>query len=637
MFELNSRFQIAAMFALAVIIIDYCKNPHLKLLSTKCFRLLLWMTGINLCLDLLTVHLADHIGQVSPFLNRLCHQLFIASIILVIFFNYLYISILANQQKRMNGRKWLLTLIPLIISFLVIGFGNLNAGYEYGEMAYSSGTAVYTVYACGTAYLLLGVKISFEKRADLTGNQRRSVRIGLGIWCIVMAAQLYFPQLRLSGMGFVLLVLSIYFSYENQKENFDSETGCFNKNAFHRMLSEYYEKGKTLYLVNLACENLDRISSLVGHEQGMGAMKYLSSLFSSCTGKEVYHSRSRVLSIFVTEDMHKMIDRLHRLEVTLAEESYLSSKLYCHMTVMDLRKFISSKDEVFELMHFMEEKYQGNDCKIYFLNEDIVNEKRRKNKIDLFLNEALQNQGFEMVYQPIYHTREKCFRSAEALVRLKNTGDLGYVSPEEFIPIAEEKGMIMEIGDRTLALVSEFIREADLLSSPLQYIEVNLSAIQASSPRLDKRFAEIMQKYQIPASFINLEITETATINFGKIFTENINRLRDTGFSFSMDDFGTGYSNLAQMNEIRYDLVKLDKSLIWPAFEEDEGKAGQAEKLLSSVIRLLHHIGVKIVAEGVETEEMADYLTEKGVEYLQGYYFSRPMDREQFLEFMNQK
>lgn len=102
-----------------------------------------------------------------------------------------------------------------------------------------------------------------------------------------------------------------------------------------------------------------------------------------------------------------------------------------------------------------------------------------------------------------------------------------------------------------------------------------------------------------------------------------------------MDDFGTGYSNLAKMNQINYDLVKLDKSLIWPAFDEDKEQAKQAEILLRSVIKLLKSIGVKIVAEGVETEHMVNYLKENGVEYLQGYYFSKPISGDKFLTIIN--
>ena len=108
--------------------------------------------------------------------------------------------------------------------------------------------------------------------------------------------------------------------------------------------------------------------------------------------------------------------------------------------------------------------------------------------------------------------------------------------------------------------------------------------------------------------------------------------IKELGVKLSMDDFGTGYSNLSQMNQMRYDLVKMDKSIIWDAFGKGNEKS---ERLLASVIRLLKAINVKIVAEGVETKEMTDYLTERGVDYLQGYYFSKPVNEDKFLEVIS--
>lgn len=265
------------------------------------------------------------------------------------------------------------------------------------------------------------------------------------------------------------------------------------------------------------------------------------------------------------------------------------------------------------------------------LDNSIIEKKFRRDKIDKLLTEAVQNDGFEMVYQPIYSTEQGRFRSAEALVRMKNTGDLGFISPEEFIPIAEEKGLIMDIGDITLRLVADFAKRRTL-TDKLEYIEVNLSGIQACAPELEGRLTKILAEYDIPPAFINLEITETAALDSGEAFDTNVSALRESGFSFSMDDFGTGYSNLSQMNQMRYDLVKMDKSIIWDAFGKGNEKS---ERLLASVIRLLKAINVKIVAEGVETKEMTDYLTERGVDYLQGYYFSKPVNEDKFLEVIS--
>ena len=153
--------------------------------------------------------------------------------------------------------------------------------------------------------------------------------------------------------------------------------------------------------------------------------------------------------------------------------------------------------------------------------------------------------------------------------------------------------------------------------------------MQSVDPALPAQLMSVMHKYGIQPKFINLEITETASIDGGEMLDVNMKRLRSLGCHFSMDDFGTGYSNLAKMAKVHFELVKLDKSLIWPAFGENPG---EPMVILNSCIAMILQLGAHIVAEGVETQEQADFLTEQGVNYLQGYYYSKPISGDTFLE-----
>ena len=139
----------------------------------------------------------------------------------------------------------------------------------------------------------------------------------------------------------------------------------------------------------------------------------------------------------------------------------------------------------------------------------------------------------------------------------------------------------------------------------LDYIEVNLSGIQCVHPDLPRQLEAIMKEHQIPPAFLNLEITETASVESGEMLDRNMVDLRNLGCSFSMDDFGTGYSNLSKMSEVVYDLVKIDKSLIWPCFTENNVKS---LAILKNMINMLLELNVKIVAEGIETKAMQDFL-----------------------------
>lgn len=165
----------------------------------------------------------------------------------------------------------------------------------------------------------------------------------------------------------------------------------------------------------------------------------------------------------------------------------------------------------------------------------------------------------------------------------------------------------------------------------MKYIEVNISGIQSVDKRLPKTLLDYMNKYKITLEFINLEITETASITAGERLFKNMKELRNAGCHFSIDDFGTGYSNLSQVADINFDLIK--KSLIWPCFEEN---GTNARVILNAYINMIHNLGIKTVAEGVETQEQAYILIEKRVEYLQGYLYSKPLSEEVFLQFIKE-
>lgn len=633
MIALNIRFQIAALCILIAMLVDYGQNPHLKLLSNKCFKILIVTTIIYLGLDITTVYTIINLDCIPGWVNDVAHLLFIVALIICLFLYYSYIVVLANNQMRLDRKQLVRGLAPIVVSLPFFLTGNI-AYYRGADGIYSYGSSVIPLYICGLSYLILGLGMTFDKKNALTEQQRKSIRFGFTIWLIALALQMIRKTLLISGIGFTMLLLVTYFSFENQKENYDVETKCFNQNAFHKMLTEYYGVGRKLYLINVVCENYDRVGALLGHEKGISALVYIKELVLNYLGETVYRSRDDSFSLFMSGELQEeeRKQKLERLEYALTQNNFKEAELKCHIDVMAIHSFIEKKDEVYELINFMAEHRSPEQSIIQYLDKGIIDKKRRREKIEEILNDALENNKFEMFYQPIYWPKEKKIKSAEALIRLPIDPELGYISPEEFIPIAEEKGLILRIGDKVIEMVADMIKRYGLEASQLEYIEVNLSGIQIVAPNIEKRLMNILERYEVSPSFINLEITETATISSGNALVTNMKKLKEKGFSFSMDDFGTGYSNLAQVSSIQYDLIKLDKSLIWPAFEPNNIKA---VNLLDSVISMLQRMEIAIVAEGVETKEMVEALSMKGVAHLQGYYFSKPVDKLSFLKLLD--
>jgi len=208
--------------------------------------------------------------------------------------------------------------------------------------------------------------------------------------------------------------------------------------------------------------------------------------------------------------------------------------------------------------------------------------------------------------------------------------ELGFIPPDEFIPMAEKNGAIIKIGNIIFEKVCKFMKQEDLKERGIRYMEINLSVIQCVQENLAGNLLKIMEKYGIENSRINLEITETATINSPQMLVRNMKSLYEKGVHFSLDDFGTGYSNMNSLVDLPFDMIKIDKEIVQSSTQNDKAKV-----ILWSSVAMIKKMDMEIVAEGIETKEQAIELSEMGCDYLQGYYFSKPLPEDDFIEYLD--
>lgn len=655
MLQYELQLLVVTILFFTIIFLDFLKNKKLPLLSNKCFTLMLYFTAVNLVFNVLKIYVTVNADVFTPLVNRLISQNFYATLIMIVVSLFWYVEILGNNQKRMRWKKVLISMLPLAFSLVMIIFGDLS--YElHDQQLYAHGSMVAGFTASLFFYCAWIFADTFRYQNNIQKNHRLAIRLGILMLIAGGGIQLFNFGLLFSEVAVTLMILFIYLAFENPKEYQDEETGSFNKRAFHLMMNEKKEAEKPLILVNVVVDDLKRIQTMVGHDNANHVLAIIGQMMTDslqccphCDKKvnrkirhathfSLYHSRSNVMTFITEAALTAIEDQLELLARQLKEPiqfAQFSIVIKAHIDVIFTDSYINmeSCDEVYEMMNYMAAHNEATaDTITHLLNEEIINRKLRHSTIERILRDAIDQDGFEMVYQPIYHTQKEQFLSAEALVRLADTTTVGFISPEEFIPIAEKKGLMMELGAIVFEKVCAFARDKALQDRGIEYIEVNLSGIQCVHPDLPRQLQEIMKKYQIRPGFINLEITETAFVESGEMLQENMLKLRQMGCSFSMDDFGTGYSNLSRMAEVVYDLVKLDKSLIWPCFDQENNKA---TAILENIITLLLQLNVKIVAEGVETKEMAAYLNNCGVTHLQGYYYSRPISEAAYLDFLD--
>ena len=247
--------------------------------------------------------------------------------------------------------------------------------------------------------------------------------------------------------------------------------------------------------------------------------------------------------------------------------------------------------------------------------------------IETALDNALRNETLQVYFQPVWDSKTGKIKCAEALARLFDS-ELGFIPPDEFIPVAEKNGTIIQLGEFVFAKVCELYQKEHLRDLGIEHINVNLSPVQCMNHNLAKNFAKILEKNALSASCINLEITESAAIHSQEIFTRTIQELRNMRFELSLDDYGTGYSNAAYIFNMDFNTIKLDKSILWEAEEK-----ANARIILKNSIRMIKEMNLKIVVEGVETENQKNLVTALGADYCQGFFFSKPLPIQEFLVF----
>ena len=257
-----------------------------------------------------------------------------------------------------------------------------------------------------------------------------------------------------------------------------------------------------------------------------------------------------------------------------------------------------------------------------------IKDKKREDDVERAIERAIKNNSFEVYYQPICVSETQEFINAEALVRLTDPL-LGPVSPSEFIPLSDSTGSIIAIGNIVLEKVCKFLSRSDFEELGLSSIEVNLSTTQCLQRNFMSVIHDVTEKYKIEKKRLSFEITETASNLSPAVFTENLSKLQKDGYHLLLDDYGSGYSNLQRLVTTEFDVIKFDKDMIQKTCSDQK-----LQILYRKLQNIFHSMGAKLVAEGVATKEQYEFLKSAGCDFIQGYYFSKPLPENQFVEFL---
>ena len=627
--------QLVALCVVLVVTIEFFQYRRVKLLSTELFEGFLGLSIFCIVCDIGCIYASFHPQYFSILINRIIHQFFFASLSLVAFYVFIYIDLRGRKVKNYSTLELLLRAIPLIIAILGILFGDIKYSFSV-KGSYSYGTLVNIVYIMSATYCVMAIAVL----AYAVKNRHLVVKYDFifcfAAWLFIAIYQYLVPTASLISLAIALIVMFVYISFENSKENEDKDIhSLLSRNAFEMVIDELFGENKNFYVICFSMQNTTSLRSTYSLSTCLDCIAKSVKSIPDFSNRNIFRISefSFGFILFSKEELtdwsarYKVSDKALLIEDSSIQPTYIVSAVECPTSA-------DNAESLFSLISFCQSHYEAqNDHSVLIVDKEIADKRNYIHSVERLIQRAVDEDGFYVVYQPIINTKTNRCESAEALVRLKDTKSFGFISPEVFIPVAERRGLISKIGDQVFSKVCQFIKDNEVEKLGLKYIEVNLSGIQIADPSLPFRLHQTVKSYGLDPKMINLEVTETALVRSGKVALDNMEKLKSFGYKFSMDDFGTGYSNLSQVAAVKYDLVKMDKSLIWPAFEPNNE---QARTIMIACIKMFHTLGISVVAEGVETSEQAEVLAANGVEFLQGYHYSKPVKEDKFLEFVQE-
>ena len=446
-----------------------------------------------------------------------------------------------------------------------------------------------------------------------------------------------YPELMTGMFGAALSVLILAFFVFRPDESIDLETGLSSFIPFENDIENLILSDRKGIVIFCKISNDSEIRSLTDIRVYRKILRSVGDilvkeryrgLFSS---SDFYYLRGGLYANIVQgrfdrSIIRKQIDKL----VSRYSEGYSGAgydvqldMCICSVLVPD---DISEKEELMKfserIQNLIEPWKPVQYSEISFDREFVI-----LNSIDSIIEDAIRHNRFEMYYQPIYSLRDKTYKCAEALIRL-NSEEFGSISPSIFIPAAEKTGRIVNIGDFVIKDVCRFLSQHSPEELGVDYIEVNLSIIQCMQTDMAAKIRKYMAEYHIDPNWINFEITETAADGAYERVLETMNAISAEGIRFSLDDYGSGYSNLHRVMSFPYKVIKLDKSLT------DEAADPEKRRILEEAIKLIKSMGARIVVEGVESKEISDWFEAQGCDFIQGFYYAKPMSERDYLDFM---
>ncbi|MEG0176825.1 MAG: EAL domain-containing protein [Anaerorhabdus sp.] len=635
--ELDICYDIAALlFSISLLFVFYYKK-WVPTQQNIIFSILLWTTFVATLTDIIDLSMSSSAILFPNMIHEvIIYVYFIAIDLLPIIYTYYVLTLTGMEEKLFTGYRKYLFFVPAIIMGLIIvlnPFTNWLFYFENGRYVRSIAVQVLNLFAF--YFLLFGVAEVGRNRHVLPKEKCIALASFVVFATVPVVIQMFNPTLYITMLGVVICLFLILMTIQNPEEIISS-IGLLNRVAFTEQISLYHDRNERFVVVGVRIRDYYYFKQILGTT----AMNELQREFSKRllrfvkVDHHLFYLGKGHFAMFIphTQFNHSILEEINKEFNTDINKDSLEVKLFVQLLVIecptDACMTFDKTDDLAEMILEFGSFVPAMSVINYASDMPNINS-IRYSQVENAIRKAVDNKGFEVYFQPIISNKGTTIKSAEALIRLKDD-ELGFISPSEFIPIAEKTGYIVQIGEYVFEQVCEFYKNEKLSEKGIEYIEVNISVAQCIQKNMAEKLISLLNKYDLPMNAINLEITESVAASSQNTVSSMMKKLTEVGSTFSMDDYGTGFSNISSLIDLPFKIVKIDKELI------DRIDNDKARIAIKSTIAMLNELNFEIVAEGVETKEQAESLIDMGCHHLQGYLYSKPIKKIEFIKYIQQ-
>ncbi|MBQ7067345.1 MAG: GGDEF domain-containing protein [Lachnospiraceae bacterium] len=406
----------------------------------------------------------------------------------------------------------------------------------------------------------------------------------------------------------------------------DNMTGIANLQGFHEFVDEVNERGELTFYhaVCVNIKNFNFINRTIATKRSNETLREYARYVEQHLKEDEIFARTagdNFLGLIHNENVQEFLEFISKVNIHADTESKLI-QISSRTGVYD----IQVGDTVSDIKGYIEAalnmaRQQNED--VVFFEHSMMEQMLREKEISAIFPMALKREQFEVYYQPKVNINDQAICGCEALVRWYRNGKM--IMPLEFIPVLEREGTICSLDFYVLEKVCKAIKSWTERGLKPVRVSSNFSKVHLKNPSLADKIFSVIERYGVDPQFIEIELTEMSGYDNYDNLALFIKKMRERGVHTSIDDFGTGYSSLNLLTDLDVDTVKLDKSYSIRLDNEEE----KTKILVRNIVNMVHDLGFKVIAEGVETEEQADFLREIGCSTVQGYLYDKPLPLDQ--------